>query len=123
MRDFDDSTIVKAQNSEIAHNFKKYLNLNLNDYIIGPLGKFYTYSNTISAFQYVNYYTEINISDVLNKENRDPIGLSVNNVISAPLINFYYGYLTKTCEVYFNITNKLVRLRDCKTLSKGKTSL
>lgn len=96
LRDFNDSTIVKTQNNDIAPNFKQFLNLNLSNYIMGPLGKFYTYPNNISAFQYVNYYTEINISDSL-KDMKGVIGLSVNNVISEPLINLYFGYLTKTC--------------------------
>lgn len=61
IRDFHDSTISKNENKDFIKTFYEILSINLSDYVIGPLGKFYNYPNSYSAFQYINYFTEISM--------------------------------------------------------------
>lgn len=96
--------------------------MNLSDYIQGPLGKFYNYPNNISAFQYINAYSEIDISAYLKMSGR-PMALSFNNYLNAAIINFYYPALANTCELNFDPTTSTVSLSDCKALKRKKSIL
>lgn len=122
LRSFNDSSITQAENANFLKSYRDLLRVNLSDYIQGPLGKFYNYPNNISAFLYINAYSEIDISGYLKMSGR-PMALSFNNYLNAAIINFYYPALANTCELNFDPTTLAVSLSDCKALKRKKSIL
>jgi hypothetical protein len=119
IKDFNDSSISQTEGSNFLKTYRELLNINLSDYIQGPLGKFYSYPNNISAFQYINEFSEIDISAYLKMSGR-PLSISFNNYLNAAIINFYYSSLANTCELNFEAETKTVSLSDCKALKRKK---
>lgn len=61
IRDYFDLTLQKFSGGPGIALIENVLNLNLTDYVIGPLGRFYEYPNNLSAFQYINFRSELNV--------------------------------------------------------------
>lgn len=122
IRDFNDSSIKQAPDSSFLKTYRELLSVNLSDYVEGPLGRFYNYPNNISAFQYINEFSEIDLSAFLRMSGR-PLAISFNNYLNAAVINFYYSPLAKTCELDFNASTQTISLSDCKTLTRKKSQL
>jgi hypothetical protein len=122
IRGFNDSSLTQAANIPFVTSYRQLLNVNLSDYVEGPLGRFYNYPNNISAFQYINEFSEVDLSYFLLMFGR-PTAISFNNYLNAAVINFYYATLAKTCELSFNSHTQSVALSDCKTLTRKKSQL
>jgi hypothetical protein len=122
IRDFNDASIVESPLSKNLKTYRDILVVNLSDYVYGPFGRFYNYPNNISAFQYINEFSEVDLSSFL-KVNHRPLAISFNNYLDAAVINFYYASLAKTCELDFEDETRTVSLADCKTLTRKKGPL
>ena len=63
IRDYDDLTLTKSSAGGALVLVEDVLNMNLTEYVVGPLGRFFDYPNNLSALQYINYHSELNISN------------------------------------------------------------
>ena len=69
VRDFNSTKLILRPLSHQISIESEIINLNLTEYVIGPLLKFYSKPNHNSEIhlQYINYYDEINISKYLKQ--------------------------------------------------------
>lgn len=66
-RQSNDTKIAQTgQDDELT--YREVLKVNLSDYVVGPLGRFYNYPNNLSAFQYINYLNEADMGKSLVQE-------------------------------------------------------
>jgi hypothetical protein len=80
------------------------LKMNLNDYVIGPLGRFYNYPNNLSALQYINFQSELLVEKQLNIIKDNILALSINNELNKPIVTFYSNNsLILTCELDYSL--------------------
>ena len=78
--------------------------MHIEEYVRGPLGRFYNFPDKISAFQYINHQHELDVTSQLSLINESVIGLALNNKLSKPILVFYFNNRTiLSCELDYYI--------------------
>lgn len=121
IRDFYDLTLKKSGREGDILLVEDVLTMNLTDYVIGPLGRFYNYPNNLTAFQYINFQSELIVQKELDIMKENIVAVSINNELNKPIVTFYSNSsLILTCELDYSLESYQTRLSQCKPTKSHK---